>query len=65
MYDSLEKGKVIMKSNQYPPDFYEPIIFDTWSSIVSPEIRYEDKDERAEKLVLESIIKYNSLRIIE
>ena len=41
-----------MKSNQYPPDFYEPIIFDTWSSIVSPEIRYEDKDERAEKLVL-------------
>ena len=49
VHDSLEKGKVILKSNQYPPDFFEPIIRDTLSSIVSPEIRPEDKDESAEK----------------
>ena len=49
VHDSLEKGKIILKNNQYPPDFFEPIIRDTLTNILSKNLRNEDKDENAEK----------------
>ncbi len=48
VHDSLERAKVILKMNQYPPDFYEPIIRDTVTRIFSQEKKRE-ADENSEK----------------
>ena len=39
--DSLEKAKVILLNNQYPPVFFEPIINDTLTKIISKNIKPE------------------------
>lgn len=39
-HSSLQRAKQILERNQYPPAFYEPIIQDTLSSIITP---VEDK----------------------
>ena len=50
VHESLETAKGILKMNQYPPDFYEPIIRDTLSRIISSESkRDKEKDENTEK----------------
>ena len=43
IHDSLEKAK--MKRNQYRPDYFEPIICDTLTQIVSPEMKGEKTEE--------------------
>ena len=48
-HDSVEKAKVILKRNQYPPDFYEPIIRDTLTRIIAPEEKPREEEEEAEK----------------
>ena len=48
-HDSLEKAKVILKKNQYPPDFFEPIIHETLTRIISPEKKCEETDEDDKK----------------
>ena len=48
-HDSLEKAKVILKKNQYPPDFFEPIIHETLTRIISPEKKGEETDEDDKK----------------
>ena len=48
-HESLEKAKVILKRNQYPPDFFEPIICDTLTRIVAPEEKPKDKEEEPTK----------------
>ena len=35
IHDSLEKAKTILKENQYPPKFFDPIIHDTLTNILS------------------------------
>ena len=34
-HDSLEKAKRVLEQNQYPPEFYGPIIYETLTTIVS------------------------------
>ena len=36
IYESLEKAKKILERNQYPPEFYGPIIHDTLAKILQP-----------------------------
>ena len=46
MHESLERAKGILKRNQYPPRFYEPIINDTLTRIIAPEeITKKDEEE--------------------
>ena len=49
VHDSLEKARVILKKNQYPPDFFEPIIHDTLTRIIFPEKKCEETDEDDKK----------------
>ena len=35
-HESLEKAKQVLERNQYPPEFYGPIIHDTLTKIISP-----------------------------
>ena len=41
-HDSLEKAKRILKRNQYPPTFYEPIIKKTLDTIIGTEHKPEE-----------------------
>ena len=46
VHESLERAKGILKRNQYPPRFYEPIINDTLTRIIAPEeITKKDEEE--------------------
>ena len=47
-HDSLEKAKHILRMNQYPPAFYEPLIHDSLTRIVAPE-QPRDKEEEPDK----------------
>ena len=42
-HESLEKAKVILINNQYPPMFFEPIIHRTLTKILTP-VEKEDGD---------------------
>ena len=46
VHESLERAKVILENNQYPPRFYEKIIHDTLTKIVeaSPSKRKSKKN---------------------
>ena len=60
-HESLEKGKLILERNQYPPNFYEPIIKQTLDAILTksdcePENTPAKKQEKREKKPL--IIQY-------
>ena len=46
VHESLERAKVILENNQYPPKFYEGIIHDTLTRIV---VAKEPKKEREER----------------
>ena len=45
VHESVERAKGILKMNQYPPRFYEPIINDTLTRIIAPE-EITKKDEK-------------------
>ena len=45
VHESLEKAKKILEKNQYPPDFYEPIIKQTLTNIVSPEETSQERQQ--------------------
>ena len=45
IHDGLENAKLILKRNQYPPNFFEPIIRDILTQIVSPEMIVEKTEE--------------------
>ena len=42
-HESLEKAKRVLEHNQYPPNFYEPIIKETLESIIRKEYDTEEK----------------------
>ena len=46
--ESLEKAKLLLRKNQYPPSFYEPIIKKTIEKISKPAQIEEDKEEQPE-----------------
>ena len=53
-HESLEKAKVMLRKNQYPPPFYEPVIKRTLTKIYSQQKLATDKDpeeERVKKMV--------------
>ena len=48
VHESLERAKVILENNQYPPRFYEKIIHDTLTRIVegNPKKEKEEKEDQ-------------------
>jgi hypothetical protein len=51
-HSSLERAKSILKRNQYPPSFFEPIIERTLNKISQPERTEEDKEEEQEEKLI-------------
>ena len=44
-HESLEKAKIILENNQYPSEFFEPIIRDTITKIIEKENALTDSDD--------------------
>jgi len=50
VHESLERAKNVLKNNQYPPSFYEPIIGKCLRSFLNPdEPKVEENSEKIEK----------------
>ena len=43
-HESLNRAKTILIKNQYPPSFFEKIIYDTLTKILKPEEKVTEKD---------------------
>ena len=46
---SIEKAKILLRKNQYPPSFFEPIIAKTLEKISNPSPAQENEDESEKK----------------
>ena len=46
---SLQKAIILLMKNQYPPSFFEPIIYETLSHIIAPEAKEDKKDDEEDK----------------
>ena len=57
-HDSMEKVKMILQRNQYPQNFYDPIIDDTLEKLVSPKVnqKYQEEDATSQK---SNVVKQN------
>ena len=44
-HDSMEKAKMILQRNQYPQNFYDPIIDDTLEKLVSPKVNQKYQED--------------------
>ena len=49
--DSLEKAKRILELNQYPPEFYEPLIEQALTKIIEGEEKTEQNTDPEEKSI--------------
>ena len=50
--DSLNKAKDILERNQYPPQFYEPIINSTIEKLVAPVVNVQDENAKRKSNVM-------------
>ena len=48
-HESLMKAKTILENNQYPAEFYDPIISDTLKKIIDREITPTEESEKEEE----------------
>ena len=50
-HDSMDKVKIILQQNQYPQNFYAPIISNTIEKVVSPKVnqKYQKEDATSQK----------------
>ena len=51
VHESLERAKVILENNQYPPRFYEQIISDTLTKIVEGKTKKEREEQKDPYLI--------------
>ena len=45
VHDSLEKAKRVLEQNQYPPEFYDPVIKQTLSNILESDVEKEEQSK--------------------
>ena len=47
IHDSVEKVKMILQRNQYPQNFYDPVISNTIEKLVFPKVNQKNQEEDA------------------
>ena len=55
-HESLKKAKDILERNQYPPNYYEPIIKDTLEKIIRGDSSKPDTGEKNERVAKEILV---------